>query len=327
MTRKKYFISILTLLFGLFTLTPMITAAQGPNFELKTVQTNSGIKITVIGHHLTDLYAFDLTLQYDAKRLKFKEFSTPMSGFSVDPIIKDNSIRAAHTMIGKIAGIDGDKEIATFTFDHISAGSANITLTDIVLINSKLDETIIHANVKAISVDLIDINGHWAEANIRKAVSLGFVSGYTDATFKPQREATRAEFSVMLTKALGIESSGTPTAFKDAIPAWAAPSIEAATQHQLISGYPDQTFRPNEIITREEMATIVVRALNIDIQADAELTFADADQTAAWAKPYVAAAKDLGIIQGKGNNLFAPKASATRAEAVSIILAVLNQLK
>ncbi|HOK49994.1 MAG TPA: S-layer homology domain-containing protein, partial [Sedimentibacter sp.] len=52
-----------------------------------------------------------------------------------------------------------------------------------------------------------DIDGHWAKEWIEKAVNSGFVTGYEDGTFKPDRTITRAEFSTMLNKAIKVESS------------------------------------------------------------------------------------------------------------------------
>lgn len=54
------------------------------------------------------------------------------------------------------------------------------------------------------------------------------------------------------------------------------------------------------------------------------VTFADSEQIAAWAKPYIAAAAQAGIVNGKGNNRFAPSDTATRAEAVKLVLALLE---
>lgn len=336
MALRKFSLWLVTLLIGIAGLVPTASAATHPEMELKMSHSGSGTQISVIGHNLNDMYAFDLTFQFDEQRLKFQRSSIPVAGFSVEPILKGNTLRIAHTKVGNVDGLRGDVELASLTFERISTGAASVLLSDVKLVDSKLDVITVPANIKVIipvdiknpaDIKLSDISGHWAEANILEAVRLGFVTGYVNGTFKPQREVTRAEFAVMLVKALKISGSGNKVTFKDAVPTWAESYIAAATEHKLVFGYPDQTFRPNEQISREEMAAIVVRALNIKTSSTSQPNFADADKIAEWAKPFVAAAKEARIMQGKGNNQFAPKAAVTRAEAVTVILSVLKYSK
>ncbi|MEF2246649.1 S-layer homology domain-containing protein [Paenibacillus sp. IITD108] len=114
--------------------------------------------------------------------------------------------------------------------------------------------------------------------------------------------------------------------FKDdsVIPAWAKNHIDRIASEGIINGYTDGTFRPADQITRAELAVMTVRALRLETKQEAKLTFADSEQIAAWAKPYIAAAAQAGIVNGKGNNRFAPSDTATRAEAVKLVLALLE---
>lgn len=105
-----------------------------------------------------------------------------------------------------------------------------------------------------------DISGHWAQANIKKAVSEGIVKGYTDGTFKPNGAVTRAEFAVMLMNALKPTGNGVELGFTDTIPAWAEKSIAQALEAKIIRGYEDVTFRPAASITRSELAVMISRA-------------------------------------------------------------------
>ncbi|WP_020617472.1 InlB B-repeat-containing protein [Paenibacillus daejeonensis] len=172
-----------------------------------------------------------------------------------------------------------------------------------------------------------DIGGHWGEAAIMESVALGFVNGYPDGTFHPNQQVTRLEFTTMLARALRLaEPAQTALDFADAsrIPAWAAPSVTAAVQAGWITGYEDRTFRGTNPITRQEMASLIIRALGSQVNAEAELTFADSFSVQNWAKGYVAAAVEQGLMQGQGNNRFAPMANATRAEAATVILNLLK---
>ncbi|EJW17743.1 S-layer homology domain-containing protein [Paenibacillus alvei] len=178
-------------------------------------------------------------------------------------------------------------------------------------------------------VDLSDIADHWAKASIEKSVELGFVSGYEDGTFRPNRSITRGEISAMLARALKLEKVNTAFGFADQsqTPVWAQPFIQALAKAGYISGYENGTFRANKEITRSELVVMIVRARGLEVHPNATLTFTDADQVPAWAKPYVATAEEAGLIKGYGDGKFNPNASTTRAEAVTLILGMLNDLK
>ncbi|WP_225442816.1 S-layer homology domain-containing protein [Paenibacillus lycopersici] len=172
-----------------------------------------------------------------------------------------------------------------------------------------------------------DIQGHWAEASIKQAVSDGIVNGYQDGTFKPNQTVTRAEFAVMLINALKPQVEGTALTFTDAAEngAWAQKAIAQAVELGIIKGDVDGSFRPNAPITRAEMAVMLARALKLDVKSVDATEFADDQAIPAWAKGAVAEMEAQGIVQGKGANRFAPQDQATRAEAVTVLLKLLAQ--
>ncbi|QJD84585.1 S-layer homology domain-containing protein [Cohnella herbarum] len=174
-----------------------------------------------------------------------------------------------------------------------------------------------------------DISGHWAEANIKQAVSMGIVKGYADGTFKPGKTVTRAEFAVMLMNALKPQEEGSALIFSDSakIGAWARKAVAQAVQAGIIKGYKDGTFRPDAEITRAEMAAMLANAAGQSSQSNAATGFADDKDIPAWAKASVAYVKQAGIVQGKGDNQFAPQDQATRAEAVTVLLKLPAQQK
>lgn len=175
-------------------------------------------------------------------------------------------------------------------------------------------------------IELADIAGHWAREAIVQSMELGFVTGYEDGSFKPNARVTRAEIATMLARALKLEPGGSYLNFvdKDVTPKWVQPFIQAITEAGIVSGYEDGTFRANKEITRTEIAIIIVRALGLEVDPDAKPAFEDAAQVPIWAKPYVATAAEKGLIKGDGSGRFHPNSSLTRAEAVTMILAMLN---
>lgn len=184
-------------------------------------------------------------------------------------------------------------------------------------------------NTGGTASELKDIKNHWAASAIEKAARLGIVRGYGDGHFYPNRSVKRGEFAVMLSKALKLSDSTAPIKFKDteSIPEWAKSAVSAAANAGILNGYEDHTFRPSHEMSRVEMAVIAVKALNLPVDPKASLTFADANGIPVWAQPYVAAVIKAGLMKGKGNNRFAPNETATRAEAVTLLLTMKQHME
>ncbi|MNC27134.1 Endoglucanase precursor [compost metagenome] len=157
-----------------------------------------------------------------------------------------------------------------------------------------------------------------------EAEKKGIITGYPDGSFRPDRTVTRAEFAVMLAKALKLQNVEAVLSFKDAdrIGQWAKAAIARAVSLGLIQGDTNSNFRPDALLTRSEMAVMLARALNLVPEARSA-GFADDRDIPAWAAGAAAEMKKLGIMQGKGNNSFFPNNAATRAETVTVLLRML----
>ncbi|GIO33933.1 MULTISPECIES: S-layer homology domain-containing protein [Paenibacillus] len=328
----------IVLVFGWFAAqTPASADETAPSVSLKSTSNGNEITVVVTGEHLKDLYAYDFTLKYDTQKLAYKSAISSKNGFSVDPIVQDGNVRIAHTKVGGIAGDNGTLQLAAVKFARLQKGSAAISLHDVKLVDSKLNAagTAIQAAISVKDeapsgqVALKDIGGHWAKAAIEQAVQQGWVTGYANGTFMPDKEVTRIEFAAMLIRALGADGGRQPVTFTDAkqIPAWGLPSVEEAVGRGIMNGYGDGSFGPAKKITRAEMAAMAVRSLPSAEPAGGgkPAAFADSGQIPAWAKPYAETAAQRGIMNGRSGGQFAPRAHATRAEAVVVILALLQQ--
>ncbi|MGI5876942.1 MAG: S-layer homology domain-containing protein, partial [Dethiobacteria bacterium] len=151
-----------------------------------------------------------------------------------------------------------------------------------------------------VSPTLIDIAGHWAEANIKALVEKGAIAGYPDQTFKPNNNITRAEFATVLVKAFQLEPK-TGKVFNDTAGHWAKDAIATANAYGIIKGYSDENFGPNDNITREQMAVMIVKAAQLPETTDAP-AFSDSAKIADWAQQAVAAASASGTINGYPDN-------------------------
>ncbi|WP_143804300.1 S-layer homology domain-containing protein [Paenibacillus sp. FSL R7-0337] len=177
-----------------------------------------------------------------------------------------------------------------------------------------------------------DMNSHWAQEAIHKLASKYILTGLTDSQFAPNATTTRAEFAAMIVRALGFSSSGpAASSFKD-IPtgAWYTGSVGTAAELGLVLGGTDNTFRPSDKVTRQEMTAILVKAMvlagaPLPDSAAQPAAFKDAGQIAGWAQQDVAKAVQAGLITGTPDGQFHPGQSATRAEAAIVILRLLEQ--
>lgn len=167
-------------------------------------------------------------------------------------------------------------------------------------------------------VDLNDILGHWAEDAIGSLVASGAINGYSDGTFRPDNTVTRAEFAQILVQAMGIAAADSDQIFVDTGNHWGRESIAAAYAAGIISGYGDNRFGPDDLVTREQIAAMVIRAAKLT-GPSAQLNFADNEAISDWAKESVAIAVANGLITGYSDQTFRPGNNATRAEAAVVI--------
>lgn len=177
---------------------------------------------------------------------------------------------------------------------------------------------------QAPSFELKDIKGHWAEENIKELVAAGAIQGYEDSTFKPNQPITRGEFAAILGKAYHLDSQGGKS-FEDTAGHWAEKAVGAAAAQGILAGYSEKRFGPDDPITREQMAVMMVKAAQLSpAQGKA---FADREAISAWAEEAVGSATAQGIMTGYEDNTFRPRAHATRAEAATVIVKAMKQGK
>lgn len=110
-----------------------------------------------------------------------------------------------------------------------------------------------------------------------------------------------------------------PFADKEDIPTWAHAYMQTAISQNLIKGYEDGTIRPNDKVSRAEMVTMLIRALDIPVEETSSISYNDKDSIPVWAMPYVDAATSFGFVQGNEDYNFEPKKAATRSESAIVL--------
>ncbi|MCR4436871.1 MAG: N-acetylmuramoyl-L-alanine amidase [Clostridiales bacterium] len=163
-----------------------------------------------------------------------------------------------------------------------------------------------------------DIQGHWAQPDIEKAMGSGYVRGYSDSTFRPNNGITRAEFITMLNTAFSVPLNGANINFKDVHSGdWFALNVWSAAKAGYTNGYPDHTFRPNQFVTRQEAACTIAALTKM---ADGfPKKFKDSNQIAPWAQQAVNALASNGVLSGDSGGYLHPLQNLTRAEAVVLV--------
>ena len=147
----------------------------------------------------------------------------------------------------------------------------------------------------------------------------GFVSGYEDGTFKPDRVVTRAEILKFALKAANIEIINTgDNSFSD-VPAeeWYYPYVLTASAKDIVGGYEDGTFQPNRVVTRAEGAKIILKSLNVKLpdKYNGGLTDVSSED---WFAPYVEYIREFGLMTIEGKE-FKPNQGLKRQDVAEII--------
>lgn len=183
---------------------------------------------------------------------------------------------------------------------------------------------------QAQAVQFKDISGHWAYEYIIQATNRGLFSGTSKTTFSPDNSMTRAMFVRVLASYSKENISGyTTTQFKD-VPkhAWYTHAVAWAYEKGIVSGVSKHQFHPNEKISREQIAALMIRFANyqkfvLPRVRDGKL-FADSKQCSAYALDSVYTLYRAGIINGINDSQYNPKGSTTRAEAAVILCKYAN---
>lgn len=158
----------------------------------------------------------------------------------------------------------------------------------------------------------------WYYSYVAKLADLKITGGYTDGTYKPNNSVTRAEFVTFLCNVKGYKQmQGNP--FIDSQKSWASGYITAALANGIIDLPSDQKFNPNFAITRQEVAEMMCRALNVAPDEKIKTPYSDVTTDSG----YSTAAFSNYLMRGSTENnklLFKPKDKLTRAEAATILV-------
>ncbi|SFJ54157.1 S-layer homology domain-containing protein [Halobacillus dabanensis] len=165
-------------------------------------------------------------------------------------------------------------------------------------------------------------SNYWAYDEIKQLNKEGIINGYSDGNFGPADNVTRAQVAKMVGESLNLQPSST-NQFKDVSSShWAYGYINAAVKAGLVTGYENGTFKPDEAITRAEIAAIINRAFEFSNDSSS-YSFNDM-RSSHWAYDDVYVLASNSITSGYVDNTFRPNEEATRAEFSAFLYRALN---
>lgn len=164
----------------------------------------------------------------------------------------------------------------------------------------------------------------WYHFALDFAVSEQIMQGTSENSFEPYSQLTRAMLAQILYSNEGKPEMENADVFPDVIAGeWYVDAVNWAASVEMVSGYPDGTFAPNNAITREQMTLILYKYAEYkgyDTTAQGDLSgYEDAGEISDWALEAMEWAVGTGLISGKSDITLAPMATATRAEVAQVL--------
>jgi len=177
------------------------------------------------------------------------------------------------------------------------------------------------------NVTFSDLQKHWAEPFVQLAAAKGLVDGVGGGKFAPNQTVTRAEFTSMLVRELARGSKGSDLAPYDDVKrgAWFYDDVATAKELGLLGFANGTSFKPNQPLTREEMASMLAVAVMLEkLPVTKETVSLDGYKDIGDVNPsYLVSVRlmvKLDIMSGTGNDKFSPQGVSTRAQAASVLV-------
>lgn len=284
-----------------------------PAAPIANQATSSGM--TLVG----DPYEFSIRVEAGGKSVLVNDFGNTFVTRTITlPGIFD---------VSQLAGVRYDSETKTFyPVPTIFSTVNGQTQASMVRNGNSMYAVVTHQK------SFEDLAKHWSKQDVEWLASKMIVQGMTDSSFMPDDSITRVQIASLLVRAFGLTEDRKASSFTDvSANDWFAGAVGAAVKAGLVSGFEDQTFRPNAVLTREQMAVMASRALafagkeaSSNGSAGALAAYGDAGSVSDWAKSAFAQLVQAGIMQGTADTELAPAKTATRAQAAVVVKGLLQ---
>ena len=169
-----------------------------------------------------------------------------------------------------------------------------------------------------------DLGDHWARQTIERLASENIITGMGDGTFAPNANVTRAQYFTMVNRAFNFTNEAQIN-FRDVGSGdWIETAMKRAVGAGYLKGYEDNTARPNENITRAEVAMVLKNVLNLPEAPGAANGLNDAYEIPEWSRAAVDAVVGAGLARGDDRGNYRAQDKLTRAESATMIMNALT---
>ena len=232
-------------------------------------------------------------------------------------------------------GKPGNTRASTLAFEIMN--EANNTVWQTLYVTPNQDNNSVMLSQSDILAKLnafADMKDHWAHYDVEYMANEGLVAGKGEGTFDPDAQITRAEYVTILDRAMKYEIEAGETYADVSADAWYAPYVATAKANGLLNGFPtDDGFKPEQPITREEMAFFTYNAIKATGKNDEWVAslptdfanFTDTAEISDYAKVALEYLVQTGIIKGMTDTTVAPRGNATRAQGAVILKRFMQQ--
>jgi len=239
-----------------------------------------------------------------------------------------DSMEAAPRSQRRIDSIDIDKGRDRTVIGSSAAAIAGANAAPAVTADAAadLENETTEASEALPELDISDVSAdYWAYPYIVSLYEEGLLPNLPSGELQPDKELTRAELAALLNSSfVGAEQPKRSLNFTDIAPDyWAAAAIKQVVDAGYMTGFPDETFKPNELVPRYQVLITLATGLDLAPPSDVDATLnplQGAQNLPGWARPQVAAAAAEGIIVNHPDpQQLEPQQPATRAELIAII--------
>ena len=281
-----------------------VTASDATDLRavITDYMTANGISQTELESINNDVYEEKVFDELFKARSQYKTLSTIMAAYNAQVALQK-------TAAGQITQDQGSDSASSA--DRGDRGGVSGSFTPVVDVTASFS----------------DMAGHWSKPYVDEMYKRGVVNGFSDGSFKPNNNVTRAEFAKMIAQILGLNVYGGST-FTDVAPdSWYNGYVAAVEKAGIVTGT-DGKFMPNSYITRQDAAVMLARVLTYKghVINKQSYGFKDEASISAYAKDSVNAMAKLGLITGYDGG-FAPKDNTTRGQAAALLMRVADYIK
>jgi hypothetical protein len=264
---------------------------------------------------------------------------TPVSSDQVNLTWQDNStnetgfriMRRSALGLSFIKVAEVDKDVTSYV-DRTLSPSTTYRYKIVAVNGAGMSESGVAYVTTAERVAFSDVpEGYWAKRYIENLASRGVLTGKGGNLFKPGDKVTKAEFTAMIVRAFNLDTVPVGSLKDVKVGSWYYVPVMTAENLGIVSADSSGLFYPNSYITREEMAVIIVKALQavgkpLDGYGNSVIEkFKDKELISPHALSSVAAVVGNRVMDGVSEGFFSPGSSATRAEAAAVIYRIIDR--